>query len=220
MSNRLPITAISVTSLLPEGQFVLKGLSLIHEPTHTSRSVILSTEGNYRQVHSGDVKIYENQDVLSRAFIVHQAEIVADDEHAIVTMRDTTFDPRTTLVRIGKDGEPTGLTSLGQISPNDNATIISYQPERVEIAVTLASLGWLVLTDTHYPGWTATVNGQPTDILPVNIMFRGVELPAGEHEVVFEFKPRSLQMGSWISGVALLILAGAFIISSRSKQER
>jgi hypothetical protein len=220
LNNRQPIAAISATGLLPQGQFVLKGLSLIHEPTTTSRSVLLSTEGNYRQVHSGDVKIYENQDVLPRAFIVHQAQIVINDQQAIAAMRDATFDPRNTLVRVAAAGEKTGLAKLGQISINDNPTITSYQPERIELAVTLESPGWLVLTDTHYPGWRATVNGQSTQILPVNIMFRGLELPAGEHIIVFEFKPRSLQVGFWISGLALLILAGAFIISSRRKQER
>ena len=166
------------------------------------------------------MKIYENLNVLPRPFIVHQADIVADDEQAIVAMRAATFDPRSTLVRVAKVGEATGLTRLGEMSPTDNVTIVSYEPERVEITASLESPGWLMLTDTYYPGWTATVSDQPAEILPVNIMFRGVELPAGQHTIVFEFKPRSLQTGLWIGGVALLILAGAFIISIRSKQER
>jgi uncharacterized membrane protein YfhO len=123
-------------------------------------------------------------------------------------------------VRVAEAGESIGQINLGEMSPDDEVTIISYEPERVEIAATLESPGWLVLTDTHYPGWTATINGQPAEILPVNIMFRGIELAAGENTIVFEFKPRSLQVGVWISGLALLILAGAFIINSSGKQER
>ncbi|MBN1219216.1 MAG: YfhO family protein [Anaerolineae bacterium] len=215
VSNRQPLTGISLTATLPAGQFVLKGLSLIHQPTNTSRSIILSTEGNYRQVHSGDVKIYENRDVLPRAFIVHQVEIVADEAQAVTTMRNPNFDPRQTLVRLAQASEATGLITAGQVSPNDTATIVSYAPERVEITVTVDSPGWLVLTDANYPGWQVTMDGQPAEIMTVNIMFRGVELSRGEHTVVFEFKPRSLLIGLGVSGMALLVLAGGLVITGK-----
>jgi hypothetical protein len=220
LNNRQPLVAITATNLMPAGRFVLKGLSLINQPTTTSRSVILSTEGNYHQVHSGDVKIYENEDVLPRAFIVHQTNLVAGDEEAIAAMRGPTFDPRQTMVRVAHPGESPGLISLGSASATDQATIVIYEAERVQIKAKLNSPGWLVLTDTHYPGWQVDINGQPAQILPVNIMFRGVQLPAGENTVLFEFKPRSLQQGLWISGFALLILAIGFIINSKSRQER
>jgi uncharacterized membrane protein YfhO len=80
------------------------------------------------------------------------------------------------------------------------------------MAASLNSPGWLVLTDTYYPGWQASVDGQPADIAQVNVMFRAVALPAGQHRVVFEFKPRSVQMGAWISGLALTGVIAALTI--------
>jgi hypothetical protein len=215
LTSRQPITHLSLTAILPEGQFVLRGLSLIHQPTTTSRSIILSTEGDYRQVHSGDVKIYENRGVLPRAFIIHQTEVITDDEQAIVLMRDPNFDPSQKFVRLADEGEAAGLITTGEASPQDKATTVSYAPERVEIVATLDSPGWLVLTDAYYPGWQANVDGQPAEILSANIMFRAVSLPAGEHPVVFEFKPRSLQIGMLVSGVALLVLGSGLFITSR-----
>jgi hypothetical protein len=215
LTHRQPIRAISLRGILSEGQFVLRGLSLINEPTTTSRSILLSTEGNYRQVHSGDVKIYENQDVLPRAFIVHQAEVVQNDEQAVALMRDPGFDPRQKLVRVAGESESPGLITAGRSSPQDRVRIVSYEPERVEIRATLATPGWLVLTDTDYPGWQVSIDGQAGQILPVNIMFRGVRLPASEHRVVLEFKPRSLQIGLWVSGLALLVLGGGLVITNR-----
>jgi hypothetical protein len=215
LTNHQPITHISLTATLPEGQLILRGLSLINQPTTTSRSIILSTEGDYRQVHSGDVKIYENQAVLPRAFIVHQAEVVRDDAQAIALMRSADFDPRQKLVRLAGEGESPGLTTAGQSSPQDSAIIVSYEPEQVEIATTLDSPGWLVLTDTYYPGWQVSVEGQLAEILQANIMFRAVALPAGKHTVVFEFKPRSLQIGMLVSGMALLVLGGGLVITSK-----
>ncbi len=213
------VARISVESLLPSGQFVLRGVSLIHQPTTTSRSVLLSTEGNYRQVHSGDVKIYENLDVLPRAFIAHRAEIVQSDRQAIAAMRQPDFNPAQTLVRLKTNGdERTGLITAGQASPQDSATIVAYAPERVEITATLASPGWLVLADTHYPGWQAAVNGQPVNIFQANGLFRGIALPAGEHRVVFEFKPDSFKWGVVISGVALFgLLVGLVVAVKRSR---
>jgi hypothetical protein len=199
------ITGITVTATLPAGQFVLTGLSLIHQPTKTSRSVLLTTQGDYRQVHSGDVKIYENRAVLPRAFIVHQAQVVSDETAAIATMQNPTFDPAQTLVQLAQPAESPGLISAGQPSPADRAEITRYEPERVEIRAKLASPGWLALTDTDYPGWQVSVNGQPAEIRPTNLMFRAVELPAGESTVVFEYKPRSVQVGAFITVGALAV---------------
>lgn len=210
-----PITQISLTATQPAGQFVLRGLSLIHEPTKTSRSVILTTEGSYRQVHSGDVKIYENLAVLPRAWVVHQAEVVADDEAIINAMQSRQFDPTQTLVRLPDEAEPLGKITAGQPSSLDRVTITAYQPERVEIAARLDSPGWLVLADTYYPGWQARLDGQPAEIFQANLIFRAVAVPAGEHTVVFEFKPRSLRLGALITGGALAVLAVGLALTIR-----
>jgi uncharacterized membrane protein YfhO len=48
---------------------------------------------------------------------------------------------------------------------------------------------FLILADTHYPGWRATLDGAETRIIRVNGAFMGVWLPAGEHELLLEFSP-------------------------------
>lgn len=59
--------------------------------------------------------------------------------------------------------------------------------------------GWLLLADTWYPGWTATVNGESQPVLPANGVFRAVAIPAGEATVVFAYQPSSFLAGALLS---------------------
>ena len=79
------------------------------------------------------------------------------------------------------------------------------EPNRVVVHARLAEPGMLVLADSYYPGWRATLEGAVLDIHPANHLFRGVFLPAGSHRVVFEYRPRSFVLGALISGASALV---------------
>jgi len=61
-----------------------------------------------------------------------------------------------------------------------------------------------VLADSWYPGWKAYLDSNPTPIFPVDLAFRGVEIGAGNHQVIFEYKPDSLRLGLYITAAALI----------------
>jgi hypothetical protein len=212
------VTAISVSGVAPAGEFVLRGLSLVDTRTTTSRQVTLSTEGHYRLVHSGDVKIYENLDVLPRAFVVHQAEVITDDGQAIARLRDPAFDPAQTAILAG--GEP--LVSEGKVEAArpDQTEIVSYTSEEVIVDVTTDAGGYLLLTDTFYPGWHATVDGKPAQILRADVLFRAIPLEPGTHRVEFSYRPTSVRWGAWISAITLLLGLGGLIWSLQKKDLR
>ncbi len=203
-----PIVALGV---IATDEVTVRGLSLIHQPNTTSRSILLTTEGNYKAIHDGDVKIYENQNALPRAFIVHQTKVVSDTQAAIARLKDPTFNVAAAVVRQAKEGEGLGAILLGQASPEDNVAITSYQAEKIELAADLNSPGWLILTDAWYPGWQVTVNGQSAEIQEVNLMFRAVELPAGSSSITFTYAPKSFYAGIVISVIGWGILLLLFI---------
>jgi hypothetical protein len=176
--------AIAVRSLLPGQQVRLRGMTLIDDDSGTSRT--LSIDPAYQLVHSGDVKIYQNLAVLPRAFVVHQARIAADESQALELLRDPGFDPSDLAAG---DGE-------------SQVDIVDYQPERVELRASLESPGYLVLTDTHYPGWTARVDDVTTPIQRANLYFRALPLEAGDHEVTFLYQPPGVRLGLGLASVA------------------
>lgn len=85
------------------------------------------------------------------------------------------------------------------------AEIVEETPGRIRIRASSATGGLLVLNDSFAPGWTATVDGRPAEILAANYLVRGVRVGAGEHEVRFRYRPPLLAVG-W--AIALLSLAG------------
>ena len=72
---------------------------------------------------------------------------------------------------------------------------------------------YLVLADTFYPGWQARIDGERAAILRANYAFRAVALDAGEHEVVFRYRPLSFIVGVACSGISLV---GVFVVLGRS----
>lgn len=95
----------------------------------------------------------------------------------------------------------------------DTVRITHYAPERVEVLVTAATPGVLVLRDTAYPGWRALLDGKPAPLLRADGLFRAVAVPTGMHSVVFEYRPRSLRLGVTVSLAALAGTIGLMLLA-------
>jgi len=87
-----------------------------------------------------------------------------------------------------------------------DAKILSETPTNIKIKTQSKGNGFLVLADSFYPGWEASIDGTNTQIFPANINSRAVFVPEGIHQVVFIFKPKSLLFGLTISILSLAII--------------
>lgn len=93
-------------------------------------------------------------------------------------------------------GKPTGAPDQSRLA------IVKYGDNSVEIDVDADRPGIVVLHDLFYPGWEARVDGKPQPVLHANILFRGVETPAGRHHIEFVFHPLSFaNLAAAVSGV-------------------
>ncbi len=157
------------------------------------------------------VAVYENPDSLPRAFIVHSTKILADDA-AYSRMLRNDFDPRRLLI-LANGAEL--AASDGAQRDDESVKMVEYKPERVAMDVRASADGYVLLTDSWYPGWVAFVDGVEMPIERGDYIFRAVRVGAGTHLVEFEYRPLSLYGGAALSLIALLILGGVYVWSRR-----
>jgi len=151
-------------------------------------------------VWEGGVYVYENRLVLPRAFLVHRTRVLDDGRDLERALRDPTFNPSETVLF-----ERAGPTLSGLVDPMATVRVADYQPERVVVEASSRYDAVLVLADSWFPGWSATVDGVPTQILRANLLLRAVPIPAGTHQVVFRYDPISFKVGATVSGVSLIL---------------
>jgi len=64
----------------------------------------------------------------------------------------------------------------------------------------------VVFAEIYYPGWTATIDGQPAELGRVNYILRALNVKAGKHTVVLDFHPTSISTTETIAYIAIVIL--------------
>jgi hypothetical protein len=163
------------------------------------------------QIYEGGPTIYRNDAALPEAIVVPQAQVVADPQARMELLLDPSFDPRVEVL-LSQAPSPPRLPSVPEGGQGGAASVSRTRPDQATIKVDVDRASYLVLADTYYPGWEATVDGQPTEILQANHAFRAVAVDAGRHNVVFEYDPLSFRLGAWITLGAALLLAAVLVI--------
>lgn len=148
----------------------------------------------------GSVNVYENRAALPRAFLAYRTRVLDSKQELERALRDPDFDPASLVLL----EEGPVLSGPADLTPT--VTIIEYLPERVLVQVSSDYDGILVLGDAWFPGWEVEVDGTPTKLLRANLLLRAVPIPAGSHQVSFQYDPASFWLGLMVSGSALVII--------------
>lgn len=174
----------------------------------------LTEKNRWRHVEDiGEVSVYENLRAMPRVWLVPEVmnskkEDVLKTIHTSHLSDGRPFDP----YKIALVEEPFQFKAL-EWDEKATAKLVHLSNNRIEIQTNSRSPSFLVLSDVYYPGWEAFINGVRTHTFRTNYVLRGAIIPAGNHIVHFEFKPKSFYYGMGISGGASALLILIFFVS-------
>jgi hypothetical protein len=171
----------------------------------TIRSFV-SEAGLLARDRTSNLSIFENPYAFPRAFVTYRTRPAPSDPDAfLAAMADAGFDP---LLESFVEGPPPFEPAADAPARGQSAVFVRDDETEVELVVQLERPGLVVLADSFYPGWHATVDGTPAPIVATNYLFRGVPAPAGTHRVRFVYSPASV----WIGGVLTILAAAGLLV--------
>ena len=112
---------------------------------------------------------------------------------------------------------------IGQTQTNDSTArvvLTKYEPNNMTYTVSSTKGGVVVFSEVYYPGWTATIDGQPAELGRVNYILRALNVKAGKHEVVLDFHPTSISTTETIAYAALIVLLLAICVAIYSEKKK
>ncbi len=154
------------------------------------------------QTQNGSYFAYQYLDALPRAFFVNHYTVIKDGAERLKMLNDPAFDP----------GRMAILEETPAVTPgtpdSTHVKILEYQPEKVVLETYTDQTALLVLSEIDYPpGWQAVIDGSEVlKIYKTDHLIRSVVLPAGNHQVIFTFRPRSYYAGLKISLFSIILI--------------
>lgn len=148
---------------------------------------------------AGGIRLYAARTTQPHAFFPARIEAVGDTAEAL--RRTLANGTPSTLAIVEMDGGGEGVPAAGA----GEATIVTYRPDEVVLRVRADRPGLLAVSEIYHPAWRAYVDGRETRVWRTNVAFRGVEVPAGEHEIRFAYRSFALRLGTLVSIVSSLV---------------
>lgn len=158
-------------------------------------------------------QIYENKDSLPRISLFDNYIIENDQNKIIKKIHDPAFKLKDTLILEER------LPGKYRIEEDEaaNVKIQKYSPNEMVLITESSEDSLLFVSDSYFPGWKVTIDGEEGKIYRADFAFRAVPISKGNHEVVFSYSPNSFNLGLKISALTfILILLMAFLIRIKS----
>jgi hypothetical protein len=164
------------------------------------------------QVPGLNLRVYRTLDPLPFAYFIQSGIFVptADDAlRLLLAAPEGHLDLHTTVLlnHVKRRSPDQAPIPYSPIKKTKSVEELNYSPERIEMRVDAPVDGFVVVSDSYYPGWHAYVDGERSEILCANAMFKAVRVAAGKHSVVFAFEPEILGISFYLLAAGIAILA-------------
>ncbi len=172
----------------------------------------------YRTVTEGNqLALVPNPTYLPRAFMVFRTHVVTGEDSLVAYMSSPAYDQK----KIAALEEP-----LPSSFPEDTsdvrwtANVTAYRDNSLTIHVQTERTGLLVVSETFFPGWRASLDGADASLVRCDYKLRAVVIPGGDHLVTMSYSPVSFEFGTIGTVLSLLVCGGGISISELRKRKR
>lgn len=173
---------------------------------HTRFSFFQNPSGviGARVEENGPFALVEFAGALPRAKLYTQWQVSTNEQATLAKLADPAFDPHEVVLVADSIPAPDASSTN---SASGTVEFASYAPKRVELKANAPAPSVLLLNDKFDPGWKVSVDGKLATLLRCNFLMRGVQVPAGQHTVMFSYQPTSkvfyVSLGATLLGLAL-----------------
>ncbi len=161
--------------------------------------------------------VYENKYFVLRARMLYDFVVKKTVESIQQTVISNNFDGTKTVIL---EQDPKQNFHKACIDSPDacssNVSITHETDTKITIQTNNKQSGLLILADTYYPGWRATIDNNSTPIYAANLNQRAIVVPAGKHAVLFEYVPESFYRGLLISIIGYITIISLLIVDWRT----
>ncbi|MGY5850872.1 YfhO family protein [Salegentibacter sp. F14] len=156
----------------------------------------------------GNPQAQQNPGAYGNAWLVNKLQFVANADEEILKLEDT--DLKNTAIADEKFRSI--ISGETQWNANGEINLISAAPNEMIYEFQSASEQLAVFSEMYYnPGWQAYIDGKPVPHFRVDYVLRALEIPAGEHKVIFRFEPEVVNTGSSIALASSILLVFAIL---------
>ena len=158
----------------------------------------------------GALALFEHTGALPRAKLFANWLSGASDEAVLKTLAEETFDPGATV--LVSDAISAPAVDATNAAPGQ-VEFVRYSPQHIQLRAQASGPGVLLLNDRYDKDWRTTIDGQPAKLLRCNFIMRGVQVPAGQHVVAFDFQPSLIGLKISLAAIAIgVVLCGLLVV--------
>ncbi|MBU0671467.1 MAG: YfhO family protein [Candidatus Margulisbacteria bacterium] len=171
---------------------------------HSGLRMVYAKKGAY---------VYENSNVLPKAFLVHEAKVLPSIAGVLKELNAGGFMAKTRVLL-----EEAPPAEIYESDLPESVRIEQYLPTGISIKVKAASPGFLIISENWYPSWQASINGKPAKIYKAYLTLMAIYVEKGEHLVRFSHRSSSLRAGTVITIATIGFLIATIFLAVRRKK--
>jgi hypothetical protein len=163
--------------------------------------------------------LWENPYAYNRAFMVYNYQTADTEQDAFELVRQYASRLSETAVVLSRDiyylDFSTDRKDFETEKRSYNVVFERYTPNSIKMRVTTNSSGLLVISNTYFPGWHATVDGKEEMVIRADYAFQGIPIKHGTHTVIIRYLPFSFLLGGIISLISSVIVLLFFVYTKK-----